>query len=190
MNDEDLEIIAEIRGGNLRRFGTLVDRHKDRAMTLALRLVGTREEAEEVVQDSFVKAYDNLHKFRGDSRFSTWFYRILYNACMTRVQRRKDREVSIEGDIQNSGPMAVRDKRDVLLDIEEREMQTILRDEIARLPFRFRTPVTLFYVQEMSYEEISEVTGQPVGTVKTNLFRGRHALRQRMLARVSEENRK
>jgi len=156
-------------------------------MTLAVRLVGTREEAEELVQDSFVKAYDNLHTFRGDSRFSTWFYRILYNVCMTHVMRRKDREVSIDEDISGSGLTPGRDERDILLDLEEREMQSILRDEIARLPVRFRTPVTLFYVQEMSYEEIAEVTGQPVGTVKTNLFRGRHALRQRMLSRVSEE---
>lgn len=188
MNDEDLEILDEIRAGNLRRFGALVDRHRDRAMTLAVRLIGAREEAEEAVQDSFVKAYDNLHKFRGDSRFSTWFYRILYNLCMTRLMRRKGHEEFLNGDVHNSGSMAIRDDRDILRDIEEQELQTILRDEIARLPVRFRAPVTMFYVQEMSYEEIAEITGQPVGTVKTNLFRGRHALRQRVLARVSEEN--
>ncbi len=84
----DAEIIDEVRAGNSRSYAFLVDRHKDRALTLALRLVGARHEAEELVQDAFLKAFRNLGRFRGEARFGTWFYRILYNLCMTRLRRR------------------------------------------------------------------------------------------------------
>ena len=76
---------------------------------------------------------------------------------------------------------------DALLELEDRELQAILREEMHRLPKKFAAAVTLFYVQEMTYDEISAVTGQPVGSVKTNLFRGRQALRRRVLIRMGEE---
>lgn len=185
MKDPDRPILEEIRAGNSRRFGALVDRHKDRALTLAVRLVGNREEAEELVQDSFVRAYRNLEDFRGDSRFGTWFYRILYNLCMTKVTRRTN--VALLPWDEGTDLGAPEEDTDSLLEIEEREMQSILREEIRRLPEAYATAVTLFYVQDMTYDEIAAVTGLPLGTVKTNLFRGRQALRERMVKRVGEE---
>jgi RNA polymerase sigma-70 factor, ECF subfamily len=185
MKDPDQPLLEEIRAGNSRRFGALIDRHKDRALTLAVRLVGNREEAEELVQDSFIRAYRNLNDFRGDSRFGTWFYRILYNLCMTKVTRRTNAPTLAWDTVPDPG--APEEETNPLLEIEEREMQAILREEIRRLPEAYATAVTLFYVQDMTYDEIAAVTGQPLGTVKTNLFRGRQALRQRMAKRVGEE---
>jgi RNA polymerase sigma factor (sigma-70 family) len=182
MSDQDAGIVREIREGNVRRFGALVDRHRDRAMTLALRIVGNREEAEELVQDSFVRAYRSLADFRGDSLFGTWFTRILYNVCLTRVSRRRNQETATE---EEELP-APSDETDVLSKMEEKEMQEVITEEIARLPERYRTVITLFYVQEMAYGEIAQVTGHPLGTVKTNLCRGRTALRRRVLARLRE----
>jgi RNA polymerase sigma-70 factor (ECF subfamily) len=189
VKDPDQEIVDAIRAGNTRRYAALVDRHKDRALTLALRLVGDREEAEELVQDGFLRAYDSLGQFRGDARFGTWFYRILYNLCMTRVTRRRDSPRSLDGpehELPEKNFLAS-EEPGALERLEETEMQNLLSAEVARLPENFRIAVTLFYVQELSYEEMAGVTGLPLGTIKTNLFRGRTLLRRNILARLKDE---
>jgi len=180
-HDPDRQIIQEIRNGQPRRFAVLVDRHRDRALTLAFRMVGSREVAEELVQDSFVRAYRSLDDFRGDARFATWFHRIVYNVCMTNVMRKREREVLMgpdaEGDL--SGDLAAPvEETDQLKLLEDAELQDLLGRAIGRLPEKQRTAVTLFYVQDLTYEEIAGVMGQPIGSVKTHLFRGREALRR------------
>ena len=189
MIESDEKIIGDIRAGNPRRYSALVERHKDRAMTLAVRLVGNHHEAEELVQDAFVRASNHLDQFRGDAKFSTWFYRILYNVCMTRVTRR-----SPAHDTVNVDDAAVMDKLTLTMQdgsplerLEDAELQEIIRFEIEALPEKYKTHVTLFYVQEMSYEQIGEVLGLPVGTVKTNLFRARARLRENVLLRLHDE---
>lgn len=189
LKDTDREIVDSVRAGNTRSYAVLVDRHKNRAMTLAMRLIRSREEAEEIVQDAFLRAYRNLEQFRGEAKFSTWFYRILYNLCMTRVLRRKETLVTIEVDDRRMQDIAVVDEEviSVLEHIEQQELSTIVTSEIEDLPVKFKTLVTLFYVQEMSYEEISAVLKMPLGTLKTNLFRARNILRRRVLLRMKDE---
>lgn len=150
-------------------------------MTLALRLVGGREEAEELVQDAFVKAYKNLDGFRGDAKFGTWFYRILYNLCMTVVTRRKAKPESLDLD-ENEGHLTLvdGDAPSVQETLEQEEIHNLLASEIKHLPEKFRSAITLFYVQEMSYEEVSAVMNVPLGSVKTYLHRGRDQLRKRL----------
>lgn len=188
MTDPDTEIINAVRAGESRRFGALVDRHKDRAMTLAYRLVGEKSEAEELVQDSFLRAFRSLGTFRGDAKFSTWFYRILYNVCMTRVRRRRDISVRIDGEDPSGEADAWADPApDMLERMESDEIREILLEEMLRLPEAFRAALTLFYVQELKYEEMTEVLRVPVGTVKTHLSRGRALLRERVLERMKDE---
>jgi RNA polymerase sigma-70 factor (ECF subfamily) len=186
--DSDREIIDAIRAGNSRRFSVLVDRHKDRAMTLAVRLVGERNEAEELVQDSFLRAFRGLDTFRGDAKFSTWFYRILYNVCMTRVRRRRvlPGEDTCEGPAYDGAAWADAEPGSQER-LETDEVRDILHEEILRLPEAFRAALTLFYVQELKYEEMSLVLQIPLGTVKTNLSRGRTLLRERVLERMKDE---
>src|SRR5260221_905324 len=90
MTLSDNEIIEIVRKGEKRRYAHLVDRYKDKAFTLALRMLKDRQDAEEVVQDAFVRAYNSLDKFQGTAKFGTWFYRILYNVCLTKLGKRKD----------------------------------------------------------------------------------------------------
>jgi len=184
--ESDQQIIEEVRSGNTRRYAILVDRHKERAMTLAVRLVGNREEAEEIVQDAFLRAFRGLDQFRGDARFTTWFYRIVYNLCMTKMSRRGPRHETVDlldEKQRDRGEEAV----SVLERMEQEEFQAMLAEEVQRLPEKLKTAVTLFYVQEMSYEEMAETLDLPLGTVKTNLFRGRNLLRQRMLEKLRDE---
>jgi RNA polymerase sigma-70 factor (ECF subfamily) len=188
VSDPERDIIEQVRAGNARRYAVLVDRHKDRALTLAVRLTRNREEAEELVQDAFVRAYKGLDQFRGDARFGTWFYRILYNLCMTKVTRRRGGVEQLDlDDDQSLNTAVVNDEPSIHERLERDEMQTMISEEIESLPGQFKSVITLFYVQEMSYEEIASVLDRPIGTVKTNLFRGRALLRERVLGRVKGE---
>ena len=189
MKNTDEQIIREICEGNTRRFGLLVDRHKHRAFTLALRLVGERREAEELVQDAFIRAFHHLGDFRNEAGFGTWLYRILYNICMTRVTRRKGAPqlLDIQDEKLSETIPANPDELSIQDRLEQEEVQSLLAAEIEDLPEHFRAAITLFYVQELKYEQIAEVMEVPVGTVKTYLFRGRNLLRERMSARMSKE---
>ncbi|MEK7248789.1 MAG: sigma-70 family RNA polymerase sigma factor [Bacteroidota bacterium] len=189
MGATDNEIIERIRAGDSRKYALLVNRHKDKAFTLAVRLVGDRREAEEVVQDGFMRAYRNLEQFRGDAKFSTWFYRIVYNLCMTKVSRRRWQPEIVDVHRGEMSDNVFVDKDEIGFDerLENEELNQIVVDEVNLLPEKYRTPITLFYLQEMSYEEMTEVMNLPLGTVKTNLFRGRNLLRERVLVRLKGE---
>ncbi|MGA9116208.1 MAG: sigma-70 family RNA polymerase sigma factor [Bacteroidota bacterium] len=176
LTDPDRELVEEIRGGKPRRFGALVDRHKERAMTLALRMLGRRGEAEEAVQDAFLRAYRNLDTFRGESRFATWFYRILYNSCLSLAARRGEPPpVEETGDIASEEPSPL----DRLL---RSESEDLLARAVALLPPPYRDAVTLHYVQELSCAEAGEVLGVSEEAVKVRLFRARSLLRNMVAA--------
>jgi RNA polymerase sigma factor (sigma-70 family) len=157
-------------------------------MTLALRILANREEAEEAVQDAFVRAFRSLGRFRGDSQFPTWFYRILYNVAMSALKRRGKMQLlqyEDEHGIELDQPPD--DTGDLLAGLEQRQMVEMVEEELQRQPERYRVVLTLFYVQEMKYEEIAAVLGLPMGTVKTLLFRGRESLRRTLAARLEQE---
>jgi RNA polymerase sigma-70 factor (ECF subfamily) len=185
----DAEIIDDVRAGNTRSYASLVDRHKDRAFTLAQRLVGDRLEAEELVQDAFINAYRNLGQFRGEARFGTWFYRILYNLCMTRLRRRSASPPMLEM-TDDTARNAIPVEDDALSfdeTLENNDLVRFLSLEVEALPPQYRSAVTLYYVQEMSYEEIAGIMEIPLGTVKTCLFRGRNLLKKRISTRLKKE---
>lgn len=184
----DQQLIERINAGDARKYALLVDRHKDRAFTLALRTVGDRHDAEEIVQDAFVRAYRSLGSFRGDAKFSTWLYRIVYNLCMTRVSRRRPKGEQLDIDEQKYDVLTADESvSSVHEQMETREFRGILVEEVNSLPEKYRVVLTLFYLEEQSYDEIVEVMNLPLGTVKTNLFRGRNLLRERMLTRMKGE---
>ena len=184
--DRDREIVDAVREGSVRLFSKLVDRHRDRAMTLAVRLLRERGEAEEAVQDAFLRAFRALGGFRGDARFSTWFYRIVYNSCMSRLRT----AVPVRGDEfagEAGEASAAGDEEDLQERIETEELRDILMEEMSRLPVQYSASLTLLYVQELKYDEIAQVLQIPLGTVKTNISRGRDLLRRRVHDRISEE---
>lgn len=183
----DREIIERVVGGDRRAFAGLVDRHKDKAMTLALRMLKDREVAEEAVQDAFLRAFNALPGFEGKASFATWFYRIVYNVCSTILSRRgtnltvslQDEEGQSTADLHDSSPNPE-------ASLESAETARIIRQEIDQLPASYSSVVTLFFLQELSYAEIVEVTGLPLGTVKARLFRARTMLKKAILRRTNE----
>ncbi len=188
MPDNENQIIVAVRSGNARAYAVLVDRYKDRALTLAVRLVGNRDEAEELVQDAFVNAYRNLEQFRGDAKFGTWLHRIVYNLCMTRVSRRREKMESLDTIEEGSSGILQDFKGPSIQEmVEDGEIMGMIEEEINKLPETLKTPILLFYVQELKYEEVAEFMNLPMGTVKTYLHRGRNLLRERMHAKLRNE---
>jgi RNA polymerase sigma-70 factor (ECF subfamily) len=186
MQDLDYAVIQRILAGEKKAYAELVDRHKDRAMTLALKMLRNRQDAEEALQDAFVRAFNALPRFEWKSSFSTWFYRIVYNVCATELGKRdQERHASIDDD--EAGGAATEVLSEELppdLALESSEFNAIVLDEIEKLPDAYGPTFTLFFVQDMSYDEIAEVMGLPLGTIKARLFRARTLLRDAIVRRV------
>lgn len=186
MPNLDHEIITRILAGEARAFAELVDFHKDKAMTLAMRMLQNREDAEEALQDAFVRAFKALGSFERKSSFATWFYRIVYNVCCTALSKRDQQfQVSLNHDHAVAQLDLPLDAWNPQAEIESSEFQQAVHEEIESLPPAYSAVLTLFFVQELSYEEIVKVTGLPLGTVKNRLFRARMMLREAVLKRMS-----
>ncbi|TSA25092.1 sigma-70 family RNA polymerase sigma factor [bacterium] len=185
MQKNEAAVIQKVLGGDKRAYAELVDRHKEKAMTLAMRMLKNREDAEEAIQDAFVRAFNALPRFEWKSSFSTWFYRIVYNVCATQLSRRgEDLHVSLDtGDdekiLELPSGEPVPD-----IQFESNEMEQIVLSEVEKLSPLYGAICTLFFIQDMSYDQIVEVTGLPLGTVKVRLFRGRLILREAVANRL------
>jgi len=187
MPNQDFEIIQRILAGETRAYAELVDRHKDKAMTLAMRLLKNREDAEEALQDAFVRAFKALDRFEMKASFATWFYRIVFNVCSSALSKRNRAfEISINENGAADDLNMPAEASTPEIDIESFEFQQIVREEIERMAPAYGAILTLFFIQEFGYEEIVEVTGLPLGTVKNRLFRARMMLREAVLKRIRE----
>ena len=164
----DGELLALCRQGYETAFGELVGRYRNRLWSICFRVTGNREDAEEAVQDTLTSAWQNLHKFRGDAKVSTWLYRIAANASLAIVRKRKDTVVDdfdvIE--LEDPAPMTA----DRVADVDA------VRRALAELPEDFRVAIVLREFAEMSYADIAEHQGIPVATVKTRINRARKQL--------------
>jgi RNA polymerase sigma-70 factor, ECF subfamily len=172
---EERELVRRAQGGDQAAFRRLVERHGDRAYALALRILRSTSDAEEVAQDALVRAWRSLPRFRGDSAFSSWLYRIVARQSFDRaavLKARRNRETGIEGvedlPAEAAGPAA---------DPEGRERAIRLEQLVAGLSEVPRTVVTLYYYQDRSVAEVARTLKMPENTVKTHLSRARAALR-------------
>jgi RNA polymerase sigma-70 factor (ECF subfamily) len=177
MSQRDRDIIHRILNGQPSAFAELVDAHKDKAMTLAMRILKNRADAEEALQDAFIRVFKSLQNFKGEANFSTWFYRIVYNVCLTALRKRGEHFLVKLDDEAFKSEIAA-DEINPLEMLESEELQRLLDVEIKRLPANYGAIFTLFYVQELSYDDICSVTGMPLGTVKTQLHRARLLLKK------------
>jgi RNA polymerase sigma factor (sigma-70 family) len=170
---DDKQVIHRVLAGNVRDYAILVDRYKDLAFTIAYRILNNREDAEEVAQDAFVKAYRNLASFRKDATFSTWLYRIVFNTAISKKRLKKHVFQPIDdtpsGKIEADVPKYDFDAREDKSLILERAMQ--------KLPDEDRVLLTLHYINESDVEEIHRITGLSKSNVKIKLFRARKKLK-------------
>lgn len=172
--DPDNQYIEETLKGNTKAFGLLVDRYKHMVYTLAFRIVKNKEDAEEAAQDTFVKVYNRLSQFKGDSKFSTWVYKIAYHGSLDVLKKRKRNVETLEiGTFKEkgSGVSAYGGQ-----DIDALERQRVIKHAIEKLPPEDSSMITLFYYEELSLEEISKIMDISVNTLKVRLFRSRKRL--------------
>ncbi len=180
MTNQDQLIINKVLQGNTNAFAELVNTYKDLVFTLALKMVKNREEAEEVSQDTFIKAFKNLSKFKGDSKFSTWLYKITYHNCLDRFKK-NEKEYNTRS-IETMVSFNVSSSDDILKSMEKEDRAKMLKECLEELPEEERTVLWFFYYKELSLKEIIEVTQFSEGNIKVKL----HRARKRLLAIVQE----
>ena len=168
---DDQTLVADTLAGRTAAFGTLVERYDRAVYHLAYRTLRDQEEARDVAQEAFFKAYRSLRTFKPGAKFSTWLFAIAYHACCDRLSRR--RRYSNEELPERADPSAGPESEAIASDEALR-----LRRAIAALPEKYRAVITLYHLQGRQYEEIAQVLGMPMGTVKTHLFRAKEQLRK------------
>jgi RNA polymerase sigma factor (sigma-70 family) len=173
-NPGDQIHIDKVKRGDLGSFTFLVDKYKNMAYTIAFKILGNAEDAEDVAQESFVKAYLQINTFQGKSKFSTWLYTIVYRGAISKLQQDKfqflsiDEEMSENYNYDHSTPQ--------IEQLQTAERDKFVKDAIRKLPKIESLLITLYYMNENSVEEIAEITGLSAANIKIKLFRARKIL--------------
>ena len=177
--------IDRVLKGDSNAFAPLINRYKDLIFTLVIKIVKDREDAEEVAQDSFIKAYQKLDSFEGKSKFSTWLYTIAYRNALTKVRKKKLETTDIDSYVLDNH----KDDHDFpqLEAIKNGEQQKYVRMAIDRLGETDSLLITLFYLHDNSIEEIQEITEMSQSNVKVRLFRARKKLHSELSILLKEE---
>jgi RNA polymerase sigma-70 factor (ECF subfamily) len=183
-NKADIIFIEQILAGNSNAFSFIVDRHKNKAFNLAFRICGNREEAEEIAQDSFLKAYKSLASFKMQSSFATWFFRIVYNTSISNVRSKKKGILSLEDFPADATDFIGGNASEEEAESEYRN--SLINFALQKISEEERGLVSLFYYEEMSTEEISDVMGMSKSNIKVKLFRAR----QKMLEIIEKVEKK
>ncbi|OPZ29232.1 MAG: ECF RNA polymerase sigma factor SigW [Lentisphaerae bacterium ADurb.BinA184] len=184
----DAEIIARFKDGDVAIFQKLVDRYAGRAYQIAYGVLGSREDAEEVAQDVFVRIFRSLGRFRGDSEFTTWMYRIAMNLARNKYRWNKSRgarrEISLQETLSDDETRALiqlaEERPSPDLANELNEFETNVMKEIDNLPPLYREALVMRNIDEMSYEQIAHALGCKLGTIKSRIARAREELRKRL----------
>ena len=180
----EARLVALARDGDRGAFAELVDMYKGKLFHLAFRMLGNKQEAEDAVQDAFMRMYEHLGRYDSQHKFSTWIYRIATNLCIDRLRRRKS-SYSLDADFSEGDGM---DGYSLLKSAEPlpeqqlvlSERQQIIAKAMDALPAKYKSAMALKYYQDLSLQEISDILHIPVSTVKTRIHRGRDYLRRKL----------
>lgn len=168
---DDTWYIERVLKGDTQYFSYFVDKYKDVVFSIALKVLRNREDAEEMAQESFVKAFKSLHTFKGEAKFSTWLYRITYNNCISEVRKKKLKFVSTD-EVQISDEPEEMD----LDGIPAENRAKYVKAALEKLPEDEYILILLYYFEDKSVDEISEITGLTASNAKVKLFRARKKL--------------
>ena len=178
--EEELALVRRVQSGELDAFEDLVRAHEKTVYNLALRMTGNPQDAEDMAQEAFLKAYRSLPDFRGESKFSVWLYRIVSNVCLDHLRKQSRRPASSLTVEDGEGEQQQLDVPDESASPERLLEQKLTREAVqkglARLPAEQRQILLLREIRGMSYEEIGETLGLEAGTVKSRIFRARKHL--------------
>jgi len=190
---DDRELIEQFKSGSEAAFDELINRHSAKMYQVSFGLLGNRQDAEEVVQDAFVRAYRNLDKFRGDASFSTWIYRIVTNLSRNKYQWNRRRGAEVNVSISERPGRLVDDGKKSEIDIPDDRMKPDLmiqsmegEDRIMiamnKLPDKLREVMILRHIEDLPYESIANILETKLGTIKSRLARAREMLKEMIAA--------
>jgi RNA polymerase sigma factor (sigma-70 family) len=182
----DMEIISQVLSGDHQAYSVLVERYKNFVFSIVLRYVKGREDAEEVSQDIFVKAYRALADFKGQAKFSTWLYTVTTTTCISFLRKKK---VEIHS-LDKEGMFEIADQADSGMRanlVEQKSRVNMVNQAISMLSAEDAQVITLFYKGEQTLDEIAQVLGKEPNTVKVQLHRARARLKEKMQQYFSEE---
>ena len=176
----DEELIRRFQAGDETAFEEIVNRYKNRLMNFAYRFVLDREEAEDIVQDTFLKVYQNRYAYKEIAKFSTWIYTITANLAKTILRKRRNRKLFFFSRLgpEDKDMDFPSNEPDTQSKIEGKFDEQTIQKAIIKLPEHFRTAIILRDIQELSYEEISNIINAPLGTVKSRINRARLKLQE------------
>jgi RNA polymerase sigma-70 factor (ECF subfamily) len=169
---DDQIIVGQIVSGNKELFGLLVKRHEQAVHSMGLSFFRNRDDAADFTQEVFLKAYRSLSRFEGRSRFSTWLYRIAYNTAVNGITRRREYRSLAE----DEGALEDDPERELL----RRAAGEAVLAAVSELPGKYRICVDMFFFYDRSYQEIEAITGFPVNTIKSHVFRAKKLLREKL----------
>jgi RNA polymerase sigma-70 factor (ECF subfamily) len=187
-NTLDKEIVDRILQNDKSAFIDLINRYKNKGFSLSMKILKNKEDAEEALQDSFIRVFNALNNFNWNSSFSTWFYRIVFNVCYSRTQAGSEKFYKLGSsisDMEEGGVDSIGSNKmtpDTIL--INSEIEKIVNEEIEKLPPHYSIVLDLFLLQEQSYEEIVSITGINMGTVKAQISRARIILRNNVANRL------
>jgi RNA polymerase sigma-70 factor (ECF subfamily) len=184
VKEDEPELVAAAKAGDMTAFETLVNRYERKIFRLAQNITQNREDAEDTMQEAFLKAYQHLGDFQGNSRFYTWLVRIAVNQALMKLRKRRPNQVSLDEEIETGEESMPREVEDWGPSPEDRyeqsELGTILNETISDLDPSFRIVFQLRDIEELSTEETADVLGLSVPAVKSRLLRARLKLRQKL----------
>jgi RNA polymerase sigma-70 factor (ECF subfamily) len=176
--------IDKVLSGDINAYSHLVEKHKDMVYTIAQRITQKREDAEEIAQDAFLKAYEHLSEFKRQSKFSTWIYRIAYNSAISRVRKKTLDTTTLDHNLIEQVPEEqVQQEMEGMKEDEQKRIIDMALTQLNELDYLV---ITMFYMKEKSIDDIAEITGLSKSNVKVKLHRIRKRMYQELYARLGE----
>lgn len=181
---DEKKLIHGILAGDLKRFDALIKQYEKLVFHIAFRLTSNQADAEDICQEVFIKVYKNLSNFNFKSKLSTWISRIAYFTTVNHLKKYSNVNTTVHlDDIDDLLPADKSPEKELV----QKDVSAYLNQLIDSMPLQYKTILTLFHLEEFSYREIEEITGWPEGTVKTNLFRARNLLKDKLQAYLKKE---
>jgi RNA polymerase sigma-70 factor (ECF subfamily) len=180
--DADWQVVCRVQGGDVAAFDALILKYRARVYGVIYNLTSNREDAADLTQDAFIKAFQSIHRFQGQSSFFTWLYRIAVNSALSHLRKNRLRSffslepVNLDEPVAREIIAALTDKSGAERDTYVRELQDKLNEAMQKLSIKHRTVVTLFEIDGLSHEEIAEIADCSVGTVRSRLHYAKRLL--------------
>jgi RNA polymerase sigma-70 factor (ECF subfamily) len=176
----DQELIQQTLNGQTDAYGELVLRYQDRLFNSLLRVVKTREDASDAAQDAFLQAYQKLDSFRGDSQFFSWLFRIAMNAGLSKLRRKSSKDISLTAKQEQGHDVTDNAAPDPSHRMDQTEQQNKVLAALNSLGDEYRVVLTLKEMEGLKYDEIAEIVGCPIGTVRSRIHRARAELKEKL----------